>query len=130
MRFVIDKIEQKKCMTLVTGQTSVGTIEGVWKGAEPPVINSNYHIELGIDYPCELNISLETQTSPYVCLDKDMVVFQGVCEAIDEDVYYIRFDIDWLEMLEINTITAKKEIGDYISFSANIYDIRIYPYML
>ena len=29
-----------------------------------------------------------------------MIVFTGICENID-DVYDIRFDIDWLEIVEI-----------------------------
>lgn len=130
MRFIITKVEQQGHMTLVEGKTSVGMVKGIWKYAELPIINNNYHIELGIDYPCEVNDPQEIRCAPCVCLDKDKVIFKGICEDFDEDVYYIRFDIDWLEMLDINTIATKKQKGDYISFSASIYGIRIYPYTL
>lgn len=130
MRFIIDKVEQQEHMTLVMGKTSIGTIKGIWKYAEPPIISNNYHIELSIAYSCEVDISQEIQCVPFVYIDNDKVVFKGICEDIDEDVYYLRFDIDWLEILDVNTIATKKQIGDYISFSASIYCIEIYPYTL
>lgn len=130
MRFTIDKIEQQKNMILVTGRTSVGTIAGIWKYAEPPVIGNDYHIELGILYPCEIDISQKSRHVSLVYVDNDNVIFKGICEDIDEDVYYLRFDIDWLEMIEIDSIATKKKIGDYISFSASIYGVTIYPYTL
>lgn len=130
MRLIIDKIEQQERMMLITGKTSVGTIKGIWKYTEPPIIGNNYHIELSIDYPCEINILQEIQSVPCVFLNNDKAVFKGICEDIDEDVYYLRFDIDWLEMLDVNIIATEKQIGDYISFSASIYDIKIYPYTL
>ncbi|MCM1057160.1 MAG: hypothetical protein NC517_06085 [Firmicutes bacterium] len=130
MRFVIDKAERQNDMTLVTGKTSVGTIKGIWKYRELPVINDSYHIELKIDHPCERRIPQGAQAIPYVCLEKEQVIFQGVCEDIDEEVYYIRLDTDWLEMLEINTVDSNKKIGDLISFSASVYGIGIFPYTL
>ena len=130
MRFVIHKIERQGDMTLVTGKTSVGMIKGIWNYAELPVIDVHYHIELSIDNPCEINISQKFQYVPCVDIEKDKVIFNGICEGIDEEVYYLRFDVDWLEMLDINTIAAKKQIGDHIAFSASVYDVRIYPYTL
>lgn len=129
MRFVVDKAEQQKCMTIVTGRTTVGTIKGIWKYAEPPAVNNRYHVELNIEYPCELTTLDGRKASPCVSLDQDQVTFHGACEDVDEEVYYIRFDVDWLEMLEIGDIAFKKKVGDPISFSASIYGIEIYPYI-
>jgi hypothetical protein len=130
MRFVVDHAEQQNQMILVTGETSVGRIKGIWKGAEPPVIGSGYHIELGMTFPCEIDISQEKQRAPYVMFQNDKVMFLGVCEEMDEDVYYLRFDIDWLEMLDINAVYSGKKAGDVVSFSVSIYDVEIYPYSL
>lgn len=130
MRFVIDEVQYQKEMTLVTGMTSVGTIKGIWKYREPPVVGGHYHVELSIYYPSETDILHKGKCVPSVYLDKDMVTFTGFCEYVDEEVYYLRFDIDWIEMLEISEIPSKKNIGDYISFTANIYGIEIYPYTL
>ncbi len=130
MRFVVDKVEQQGYMTLVTGETSVGVIQGIWKYREPPIVGNNYHIELSIDCPCEIAVPKKTGRTSYVNLHCDKVIFNGICEDIDEDVYYLRFDIDWLEMLDIQYIASKKKMGDFISFSASIYGIGIYPYTI
>lgn len=67
---------------------------------------------------------------PSVRLSKDAVMFHGICEGMDDEVYYIRFDADWLEMLDRDLITSKKEEGERISFSSSIYDIQVYPYII
>lgn len=130
MRLIIDEVKQQENITIVTGRTPVGTIKGIWKYTKPPVINESYHVELSMTYPCEVDISQKEKLFPSVYLDNDTVIFNGICEGIDNEVYYVRFDIDWIEMLDINAITPKKKNGDYISFSAGFYDIEIYPYTL
>ncbi len=130
MRFLIEKIEQQEHLAFVTGKTSVGTIKGIWKYAEPPVVGKQYHIELSIDAPHEINFMQEMQGLPSVGLDRDEIIFKGICEDMDEDVYYLRFDMDWLEMLDVHAVAVKKQIGDSVSFSASIYGIRIYPYTI
>lgn len=129
MRFVIDKIECQETLTIVVGKTAIGTIKGIWKDTETPVIGKNYHIELTITSPNEINIS-ERELCLSVYLDNESVIFIGVCDDSDDEVYYLHLDIDWIEMLDIDVITSRKRKGDYISFSANFYNIEIYPYSL
>ncbi|PNV62799.1 hypothetical protein C0033_07185 [Clostridium sp. chh4-2] len=61
---------------------------------------------------------------------EQLKVFVGICEERDNQVYYVRFDTDWLDMLDIDVIASEKKKGDYISFSANWHDIGIYSYDL
>ena len=130
MRFEIDEVTQHGHMTIVAGRNSVGRLKGIWKYELPPVIGKGYHVELSIDSPCQADIVQKKRVSPSIYFVEDTVIFQGICEDMDEDVYYIRFDIDWIEMLDINTIASQKKKGEYLSFSANVYGISIYPYTL
>ena len=59
-----------------------------------------------------------------------MVIFKGICEDIDEEVYFVRFDVDWLEMIEIKEIGSNYKKGDVMAFSASYYGVEIYPYTL
>ena len=45
-------------------------------------------------------------------------------------VYYVRFDLDWLEMIEIKELAVLYQKGESMSFSARYYFIEIYPYTL
>ena len=130
MRFGIEEVMQHGGMTIVTGRTSVGRVKGIWKYEEPPVIGQAYHVELSIDYPCEADIVKKKKMFPSVVLVEETAIFQGICEDMDEDVYYVRFDVDWLEMMDIHVFASQKKKGEYLSFSANIYGIIIYPYTL
>ena len=80
-----------------------------------------------MDTPQEIKTVKQNYNSS-VYVDDENVIFTGLCEDIDDEVYYLRFSIDWLEMLEIHVISDKKKKGDYISFSSNWRNIRIYPY--
>ena len=51
-------------------------------------------------------------------------------DKIKYEVYYVRFDMDWLEMIEISEIASRKEKGQILAFSVKYYDIEIYPYTL
>lgn len=117
-------------MTIVTGASSMGMMKGIWKGRETPAAGKEYHIELSIDNPEEADIPRKGKQSPFVCLHNDIVTFQGICEGMDDEVYYLRFDIDWMEMLDIHVTAFKKKKGEYISFSAGVYGIGIYPYTI
>lgn len=63
-------------------------------------------------------------------MEKESVVFGGISEGLDDEVYYLRFDTDWIEMLDIDVITVKKQKGDSISLVADYYSVEIYPYTL
>jgi len=133
MRFVIDEIEVQMCVTYVTGRTAVGTIKGIWHGAEAPAAGQCCHAELSIHEPVDVEL-LDTKRfekqCPLVYLDGHDVVFVGICEDMDEAVYYVRFDLDWLEMIEIKELAVLYQKGEYMSFSARYYFIEIYPYTL
>ena len=54
----------------------------------------------------------------------------GRRKVVVHEVYFVRFDIDWLEMISIREFAAKKKAGDLMAFSADYYGIEIYPYTL
>lgn len=133
MRFVIDEIEVQMCVTYVTGRTAVGTIKSVWHNAQVPLIGQHYHVELDIYAPADAGISCLERSKrrcPSVHFDGQNVLFHGICEDIDETVYYVRFDLDWLEMIEINELAVLYTKGECMSFSASYYFIEIYPYTI
>lgn len=127
MQLVIEKFEYQEKILIVTGKTSIGMIKGIWKNEKEPAIGEKYFVELSIDMPIERKVRKEDLSSSVV-LDNENVIFVGLCEDIDNEVYYLRFDIDWLDMLDIKAIASKKKKGDYISFSSNWRNIEIYAY--
>ena len=88
------------------------------------------HVELAIYLPEELDIHQDKKFCPSVCYSDQTVVFKGICEDVDDEVYFVRFDIDWLEMISIQEFSTKKKAGDFMAFSADYYGIEIYPYTL
>lgn len=128
MQFVIDELEYQEKLLIVTGKTSIGTIKGIWKNIREPIVGTVYYIELSVSNPKKMKVQCENSV-PSVYLDNENVVFIGLYEDSDNEVCYLRFAIDWLDMLDIDAITLRKK-GDYISFSANWHDIGIYPYDL
>lgn len=129
MRMIIANVEYENEYIYVTGNTSIGNIKGKWCYKEKPILGETYFFELSIDEfeRNEIEILGDEQFSPSVYLRDDCVEFKGICEEID-DVYVIRFAIDWIEMISIENddFTIKK--GDIISFSLNYDRIGIYPY--
>lgn len=128
MQFVIDELEYQETSLIVTGKTSIGTMKGIWKNIREPIVGTVYNIELSIGNPKEVKVCCENSV-PSVYLDNENVVFTGLYEDSDNEVYYLRFAIDWLDMLDIDAITPRNK-GGYITFSANWHDIEIYPYDL
>lgn len=130
MRLLICEINRQRDLIIISAATPLGTIKGVWNGREAPAIDTVYHAELIIDHLTELSSEQSAPPAPGVSTEGDIVTFQGICEAMDEDVYFVRFDIDWLEMIDISELAFPKKEGDFMSFSANCSDIGIYPYTL
>ncbi len=130
MRFIINKIEYESNLIIVTGNTSIGSLKGIWIYAQPPVIEELYHIELTIYSLTQLEMKQNKKLKPSIYLSGDTITFKGICEDIDSDVYFLRFDIDWIEMIEIVQLPCQKKIGEYIFFSANYHDIKIFPYTI
>ena len=129
MRMSIANVEYENDYIYVTGNTSIGSIKGKWCYKEKPILGETYFFELSIDEfeRNEITILGDEQVSPSVYCRDERVEFQGICEEID-DIYVIRFAIDWIEMISIENddFTIKK--GDAISFSLNYDHIGIYPY--
>lgn len=109
----------------------IGQIRGVWQGKTSPIVNDICHIELDIKniYSNQVKVlHLGVHDVTKVCCSYDEVVFKGICEEYDGEVYYIRFMIDWLEMLDIEGFNDIINIGDTVLFQTNFENIGIYPY--
>lgn len=126
---IIANVEYENENIYVTGNTSIGNIKGKWCYKEKPILGETYFFELNIDEfeRNEITILSDEQFSPSVCFRDECVKFKGICEEID-DVYVIRFAIDWIEMISIENDDFKIKKGDAISFSLNYDRIGIYPY--
>ena len=129
MRMIITNVEYENEYIYVTGNTSIGNIKGKWCYKEKPILGEIYFFELSIDEieRDEITALGDEMFNPSVYFRDECVEFKGICEEID-DVYVIRFAIDWIEMISIENddFTIKK--GDTISFSLNYDRIGIYPY--
>jgi len=129
MRMIIANVEYENDYIYVTGNTSIGSIKGKWCYEEKPILGEIYFFELSIGEFDRNDVSIlcNEQFIPSVCSRDECVEFKGICEEID-DVYVIRFAIDWLDMISIKNddFTIKK--GDAVSFSINYNHIGIYPY--
>lgn len=129
MRMIIANVEYENDCIYVTGNTSIGSIKGKWCYKEKPILGKTYFFELSIDEfdRNEVSILSDEQFKPSVYFRDECVEFKGICEQID-DIYVIRFAIDWIEMISIENddFTIKK--GDAISFSLKYDYIGIYPY--
>lgn len=126
MRLEVNKIEYEKDMVIITGTTEIGLIKGVWEYREPPIVNKGYFVELSYEKFEKKIMKSSTHILKSLICD-DVVIFNGRVEDIDEDVYYIRFAIDWLDMVEIND-SSQINKGDFSSFSVRYDYIGIYPY--
>lgn len=127
MKLGVDKIEYENDKIIVTGTTEIGKIKGVWKYREQPVVKYTYFIELSYE-KFEKKISQSPVRNFSTSLCDDMVVFNCQVEDIDEDVYYVRFATDWLDMVEIESNCVQLNKGSFASFAVRYEDIWIYPY--
>lgn len=129
MKMIVNEIRCENNMTVVEGITAIGAVKGIWKDKEIPTLGNTYFVELNIEELYKNNVSIfgNRVEQSRVYLKDEMVFFVGRCEEVD-DVYYIRFTDDWIEMIEIddNDIDIKKE--DCILFSQRYDSIWIYPY--
>lgn len=108
MQLVIDELEYQETLQIVTGKTSIGTVKSVWKDKQEPIIGTTYYVELSIGASKEIRIFCENVV-PTVSLNHENVVFTGVWEDSDDEVCYLRFTVDWLEMLDLDTVTHRKK---------------------
>lgn len=126
MIFTIKDVQTENNVIYVSGSTLTGSIKGVWKSDIMPIINRSYNVELAFTATDRKSITI-SRPPANTAVTGDMVVFTGLCESIDE-IYYIRFSYDGLEMLDVTNddFTIKK--GDYIYFSKYFHETEIYPY--
>ena len=114
--------------TLVTGETAIGQIKGVWKYRYAPEIGRRYQIELDVPQIDRKQISVMQTGIPEMRLSGGTVFFTAQIEDIDE-VYFLRFSPDGLSMLEILNDDGTIPAGAVISFSCPDSDVGIYPYL-
>ncbi len=126
MKFEVAKIEYENDKIIVTGTTEIGKIKGVWKYREQPVVKCAYFIELSYEKFEKISQSQVHNFSTSLC--DDMVEFNCQVEDIDEDVYYVRLAMDWLDMVEIESNCVQLNKGSFASFTVKYEDIWIYPY--
>ena len=126
MLFTVISIEKENDNTFVTGSTAVGYIKGLWKGDEQPVVGSRHHIELNFPTVDKSAVSVTTADIGTKIIG-DKTSFVGLCEDIDK-IFYIRFSVHGLEMLDIIDGEEKIKQNDHVSFSLPFSDIGIHTY--
>ena len=133
MLLTIQKIENTDKAILVTGETPCGTLKGIWKddGSEP-LQGRSYNVELTLGLNKQTTerkdvIIEKKQTEPLIAIQCDSVRFTGLCEET-EDIYFIRFFPDALEMFDIANDDHTFTVGDYLIFAFPFNEIGIYPY--
>lgn len=129
MVFRIDEIAYEyDQIIVVTGKTQVGEIKGVWKYREKPVKNQRYFVELAYDI-FEKKISKSLDKILSVSMNEYVNIFYGEIDGMDEEVFYIRFADDWLDMMDIREDESSELIsGDYVTYSVKYQNTEIYPY--
>ncbi|MBR1530305.1 MAG: hypothetical protein IJ642_13555 [Oscillospiraceae bacterium] len=129
MLFTVMEIRTEQEIITVSGRTSTGIVAGIWKADRlSPVIGESYQIEL--DFTVTERNAVTVQKAPVKACTEirgHNIRFTALCESIDE-IYYLRFGFDGLEMLEIAHDDGTIQEGDFISFEKEIREIGIYPY--
>jgi hypothetical protein len=107
--------------------------KGIWKDdGSNPLQGKSYNVELTLGLNKQTTerkdvIIEKKQTEPLIAIQCDSVRFTGLCEEI-EDIYFIRFFPDALEMFDIANDDHTITVGDYLTFSLPFDEIGIYPY--
>lgn len=129
MRIIVDKAEHISGNIIVTCNSGIGRIKGIWCGKNPPVPDSAYHVEFTLaDIDCgNISVLHGNDSGISVSVKNDTILFSGICEDYDGEIYYIRFSCDWLQMIYIDG-NAHINNGDNILFKLNYNQIAIYPY--
>ena len=132
MLYTIYKIEKADNSFIVTGETSCGTIKGIWRSKDEPVIGKSYNVEISFGIKTS-SVSRDdilidkNQTKSAVNIRGGKNCFAVLCEDIDE-IYYIRFSFDGLAMLDIENDDHTIRKGDFLTFSLPFDEVGIYPY--
>ena len=128
--FTVTRREKENDLIIVYGKTCIGKLKGIWKGRDMPEVMS-YHIELSFGDIERKEVTInDTVENADMKIECDKVIFTAECEDIDDDVYYMRFSYDGLEMLCIENDDHTIKKGDIVSFSILFREIGIYPYTI
>lgn len=134
MKIQIKSIRKTENGLMAECLTVIGILKGIWKGREEIVVGNTYNVELEIEKYYNLKDVSNRSYNEYpeerirIFTDKNTVTFCGIIESKDEDVYYIRYASDWLDMIEIPDNTPQIPIDHYIEICADAENILIYPY--
>ncbi len=129
MKLTVMNIELIDNKILVDGVTEIGNLKGIWKNDILPIVNKEYSVELTITDYCKKISQIHGEYSGMkVNFENGVINFEGYCEDMDEEVYYIRLYTDWLEMVDIDNDYIEIKKGDFVSFSAKYDCIMIFPY--
>ena len=95
---------------------------------EKPVKNEIYSVELTY-HIFEKRISKSPDKIISVSINEYVNTFHGQIDGMDEDVFYIRFAGDWLDMMEIREDESSEiRAGDYVTYSVKYQNTFICPY--
>lgn len=129
MILIVSDIKYDNDKIVIYGITEIGIIKGIWKSNEMPILLNKYSVELTFKmFEKQISIEYEEEIYAEIWAIDNTVHFHGICEDLDEDVYYVRFATDWLDMIEIPESNTEIKKGNHISFSAKYENIWIYPY--
>jgi len=93
-----------------------------------PLLNAEYDVELSLPMLLGSDVSVENVSlSARAEINTDETMYlRGTCEGINEDnIYIVRFDSNWVEMLEIENTNIC--VGDVISFTMNVNQVEVFP---
>ena len=131
MQIIINNVEHQGDNIVVNCDLGIGILKGIWKGENPPILNSCYYVEFTLA-DIESNqtkvLPKNQECATFVNLQNDEVLFVGICENYDGEVYYIRFEDDWLQMLYIEESNQSIYVGDNLLFWMDYHQVLIYPY--
>ncbi len=129
MLLTVTEIKKQNQDWLVSGNTGTGQIKGIWKADSlSPVIGEAYQIEL--DFSITERNAVTVRKAPAKAamkIKENQVIFTALCESI-QDIYFLRFSFDGLEMLEIQHDDFTIQEGDFLTFAKYFTEIGIYPY--
>lgn len=129
MRLLIETmIKSQDEIITVTGRNSIGDFKGIWKSKDIPLVNEDYDVELTLPLLSGDSVKIEDSQLPAqsVVDSEERLNLRGKCEIIDEDdIYVVRFDTNWIEMIEIESNEIK--VNDVISLMVPVNQVEIYP---
>ncbi|GEM_PF-1153958 len=123
----LEVIEFDKNERILTGKCEIGVLKCVLQTKQDVKIGEVVFCEFNIKPVDRKQICVTKFLKSSVKVENDIVVFCGFCESVD-DIYYIRFSVDWLEMLDVLNDDKTIKEGDFIEIKTYIKNILAYKY--